>query len=118
MGGTGNTNLVRRDAMVRLSFEGLAMYANGVTYYGDENRPSNGVAGGAFFKFIPTTLRTGSKPITNLADSPLVADKVYGFRAGIRGTDYGQASETGMGAWVLVASAPKADLRALAPRTS
>jgi hypothetical protein len=57
-GGTGATNLAAGPALDRLSFEGLAIYPNGVIYYGDENRPAQGIPGGAYFKFIPATLRT------------------------------------------------------------
>jgi secreted PhoX family phosphatase len=57
-GGTGATNLTARPALGRLSFEGLGILPNGVTYYGDENRPSAGTAGGAYFKFVPTSLYT------------------------------------------------------------
>jgi secreted PhoX family phosphatase len=39
-GGTGASNLAARQALGRLSFEGLAIYGNGVTYFGDENRPT------------------------------------------------------------------------------
>jgi hypothetical protein len=38
-GGTGAANLATRPALGRLSIEGLAIYPNGITYYGDENRP-------------------------------------------------------------------------------
>ena len=54
-GGTGAANVASRRALGRLSFEGLALYPNGVLYYGDENRPATGTPGGAYFKFIPTT---------------------------------------------------------------
>jgi hypothetical protein len=56
-GGSGAANLTARPALGRLSFEGLAIYPSGVTYFGDENRPAQGVGGGAYFKFIPATLR-------------------------------------------------------------
>jgi hypothetical protein len=46
-GGIGAANLVVRPALGRLSFEGHAIYPNGVVYYGDELAPTNGVAGGA-----------------------------------------------------------------------
>ena len=113
-GGTGATNLVRRDALGRLSFEGLAIYPNGVTYYGDENRPSSGAAGGAYFKFVPThPLTPGTTSIASLDDSPLAAGSIYGLRLGLRngGTDYGQGTQTGRGSWVAVAGS---DLRAAA----
>jgi hypothetical protein len=71
-GGAGAANLAARPALGRLSFEGLAIYPNGVTHYGDENRPAEGVPGGAYFKFIPATLRDpGTGRISSLADSPM-----------------------------------------------
>src|SRR5262245_14228670 len=82
-GGMGASNLAVRPAVGRLAFEGLALYPNGVLYYGDESRPSMGNPGGAYFKFIPTTLATGAV-ITNLNQSPLVSGKVYGLRLGKR----------------------------------
>lgn len=116
-GGTGATNLVRRDALGRLSFEGLGVYANGVTYYGDENRSSQGKPAGAYFKFVPTTPWTGSAPITSLAQSPLAAGKVYGLRVSKAGAnDFGQGMNTGDGQWIDV-DAGKADLR-VASQTS
>ena len=117
-GGTGAANLAARPALGRLSFEGLAIYANGVTYYGDENRPDKGVAGGAWFKFVPATPRDpGAGPIADLADSPYaVQGKLYGLRLGLRSgaTDYGQGTEYGLGAWVPVPAAADPDLRAQA----
>jgi hypothetical protein len=115
-GGTGAGNIATRYALGRLSFEGMALYPNGVMYYGDENRPATGTAGGAYFKFVPATPHTGSAPISNLADSPLVAGKVYGLRLGKRSgnTDYGQGSNTGLGTWIEVVNANNADLRAAA----
>jgi secreted PhoX family phosphatase len=116
-GGIGAANLAVRPALGRLSYEGFALYNNGVLYYGDEQRPNNGTPGGAYFKFIPTDLWTPGDPaITDLADSPFVAGTIYGLRLGKRSgnTDYGQGSQTGLGVWVFVANTPNADLRALA----
>ena len=62
-GGVGAANLAVRPAFGRTSFEGIGLYPNSVMYYGDENRPSNGTAGGAYFKFIPTNPWTGGPPI-------------------------------------------------------
>jgi secreted PhoX family phosphatase len=104
-GGTGAENLVARYALGRLSFEGLAMYSSGLTYYGDENRPSQGTAGGAYFKFVPTNaLAHGATRIQSLDDSPLAEGSIYGLRLGLRSgaTDYGQGTETGFGQWVQV----------------
>jgi hypothetical protein len=69
-GGTGAGNLVARPALGRNSFEGFAVYASGVTFFGDENRPAGGVAGGAYFKFIPASLRDpGAGPVTSPSTS-------------------------------------------------
>src|SRR5262245_34856054 len=58
-GGVGASNLAVRPAVGRLAFEGLALYPNGVLYYGDENRPLDGKPGGAYFKFIPSSPSRG-----------------------------------------------------------
>ena len=115
-GGTGAANIVTRPAAGRLAFEGIALYPNGVMYYGDENRPLNGTAGGAYFKFIPATPWTGGAPITNLADSPLASGSVFGLRLGKRAgnTDFGQGSNTGLGTWIPI---PNAGLPATRLRT-
>jgi secreted PhoX family phosphatase len=100
-GGVGAANVASRRAVGRLSFEGLALYPNGVLYYGDENRPSTGTPGGAYFKFIPTTPWAGGV-LTDLSQSPLASGSIYGLRLGKRNsdTDYGQGSNTGLGVWV------------------
>jgi secreted PhoX family phosphatase len=117
-GGTGASNLVARPALGRLSFEGIGMLPNGVTYYGDENRPSNGTPGGAYFKFVPTHLYDPSEgPITDLADSPFAGGgSIYGLRLGKRSgnTDYGQGTEFGLGTWIPIPPAADPDLRAQA----
>jgi secreted PhoX family phosphatase len=113
-GGTGAGNLVARPALGRLSFEGLALYPSGVTYYGDENRPGNGVGGGAYFKFIPATLRDpNAGPVSSLDQSPYAAaGSIFGLRTG--GSDFGQGNELGQGRWVPIPAAPDPDLRAQA----
>ncbi len=117
-GGVGTENLAARPALGRLSFEGLAMYPSGLVYYGDENRPATGTAGGAYFKFIPSApLRGGPRHPSSLDDSPLVSGSIYGLRLGLRGgaTDYGQGTETGFGQWISVCTeetCENADLRA------
>jgi secreted PhoX family phosphatase len=85
-------------------------------YYGDENRPSQGVVGGAYFKFIPSSPWNGDGPISSLDESPLADGAVYGLRLGKRseGTDYGQGSNTGLGTWIPVENSYDADLRAAA----
>ncbi len=114
-GGVGAGNVTERPALGHLSFEGVVIYPNGVTYFGDENRPSSGTPGGAYFKFIPTIPWTGA-PISNLAQSPLASGSVHGLRLGKRSgnTDFGQGTETGLGTWIEVVGAFDADLRAAA----
>lgn len=114
--GANADNVVERPAVGHLSFEGVVIYPNGVLYYGDENRPSTGTAGGAYFKFIPSVPWTGGGQITDLAQSPLVSGSVYGLRLGKRsgGSDYGQGSNTGFGSWLPVTNSYDADLRAAA----
>ncbi len=112
-GGVGAANLATRPAVGKLAFEGVAIYPSGVMYYGDENRPLNGTAGGAYFKFIPTVPFLGGAPITSLAQSPLASGRVFGLRLGRRAgnTDFGQGSNTGQGIWVEVPNAGGALLR-------
>lgn len=104
-------------ALGALSFEGIALYPNGVMYFGDENRPGNGNPGGAYFKFIPTAPWVAGDPaIANLASSPLTSGNLYGMRVGKRSgnTDYGQGNEFGRGVWVPIAGAAPINLRAAA----
>lgn len=116
-GGTGAANFAVRPALGRLSFEGIAVYPNGMVYYGDENRPDTGTPGGAYYKFLPTTLRDpAAGPIADLDESPLASGRAYGLRLGRRtgGTDHGQGAQTGLGQWVEIPAAPDPDLRAQA----
>lgn len=108
-GGTNPHNLVRRTALGQLAYEGLGLLPNGVLYYGDEQRPSNGTPGGAYFKFIPATPWSGGPPITSLNDSPFASGSVYALRIGKRvesngAVDFGQGTNTGQGSWVPVCS--------------
>lgn len=114
-GGTGAGNLEVRRAVGHLSFEGLALYPNGVLYYGDENRPLNGTPGGAYFKFIPSAPWAGGV-VSNLSQSPLVAGTIYGLRLGKRNgnTDYGQGTNTGLGIWIPINPSFDANLTAAA----
>jgi hypothetical protein len=93
-----------RGALGMLSYEGIALMPNGVTYYSDENRPgaSGGNPGGAIFKFIPSALWAGGAPITDLAQSPFASGSIFGMRLGRNSgnTDFGQGNEFGRGVWV------------------
>lgn len=104
LSGTDAGNVAFRPALGHLSFEGIALYDSGLMYYGDENRPLNGVGGGAYFKFIPDVPFTGGAPITDLSQSPLAGGRIFGLRLGKRSgnTDFGQGSNTGLGTWVEV----------------
>lgn len=105
-GGTGAANVAARPAVGRLGFEGIALYPNGVMYYGDETGPSLGKAGGAYFKFVPASPWTGGAPIASLADSPLASGEVFGLRLGKRSSgNFGQGSNTGQGTWVPIPEA-------------
>ncbi len=117
---TGSTNIVERTAVTgSLSFEGAALYDSGLMYYADENRPGGGNPGGSYFKFIPTNPWNGTFHATTAADlaqSPLAGSTCHGLRIGIRGSgDYGEGTETGLGAWIQVCSGnePCGNLRAL-----
>jgi len=104
-GGTGADNFAVRPALGRNSFEGFAVYDNGLVYYGHENRPSQGTPGGPYFKFVPSQEATRGN-VGALADSPLVSGSIYGLRVGLRSgaTDYGQGTQYGFGTWVLICS--------------
>jgi Alkaline phosphatase PhoX len=109
-------NIKRVNALGFLSFEGLAILPNGVTYYGDELGPSNGTPAGAYYKFVPDTAWTGTGAISSLSQSPYNAGKVYSLRVG-QGSNSGQGDAYGIGSWAFLASLTSASsqqLRALA----
>lgn len=109
LSGADADNVAVRLAPGRLSFEGMALYPNGVMYFGDENRPGKGLPGGAYFKFIPTHLWLGGAPISNLNQSPLAEGQVYGLQLG--NNNVGQGSNTGLGKWIEVPNSNGANLR-------
>ncbi len=96
------SRVVARTAVGQLSYEGVALLDDGTMYYADERRPSNGMAGGGIYKFVPTSPFTAGAPITDLADSPLASGSVFVMRLGTRSgfSDYGQGSNTGAGTWM------------------
>jgi len=104
-------NIVKRDALPRVSWEGLTIMNSGVLYNGDELRPgSNGITdsdGGAIFKFIPTNPHLDNSKITTLGDSPFVSGSVYAMqitckKPGATDSQWGQGCEVGNGNWILV----------------
>ena len=115
LSGADADNVVVRDAVGQLAFEGVGILGNGILYYGDENRPAVGTPGGAYFKFVPDSpWAPGDPAIDDLTDSPLASGQVYGLRLGLRngGTDYGQGSEIGEGRWIPVPSGNLRDIAA------
>jgi secreted PhoX family phosphatase len=118
-GVSSNTNIARVNALGYLSFEGLAILPSGVIYYGDELGPSNGAAGGAYYKFVPTTKWNGGPAITSIAQSPLKSGTtdpvgtIYGLKVG-QGTNNGQGDAYGIGTWVQLTTASGQELRPLA----
>lgn len=99
-------HLAKRQAVGTLSFESFAIKDDGTMIYGDELAPGAvaiGSAGGAIYKFVPSTLFQGASPITVLAQSPLVSGTIFGLRVAASGSsNWGQGAETGKGRWTLV----------------
>lgn len=112
----GSTNVIKRTALPCMAWEGLAVLPSGVVIAGDELRPGESVAngsngpdsdGGAIFKFIPTTVRSGTGAITNLSESPLVAGSAFAMQVSCNSGNqqFGQGCEVGNAAWIAVAAA-------------
>jgi secreted PhoX family phosphatase len=100
---TDPAHLVKRQAVGSLSFESVAIAADGTMLFGDELAPGGGAAGGGIYKFVPTNPYSGGGPITAPALSPLASGLVYGLRVAAAGSsNWGQAAETGKGLWVQV----------------
>ena len=112
-GVSSSPNIRRVNALGFLSFEGLGILSNGVTYYGDELSASNGAPAGAYYKFVPTTPWAGGAAITNLDQSPYASGTVYGLRVG-QGSNFGPGFSYGTGTWQLLTSTPGQQLRPLA----
>ena len=108
--GAVSTNIVKRDALPTISWEGLTVTADGVVIGGDELRPGDAGTnhdGGAIFKFVPQTSHAGGF-IENLVDSPLAAGSTYALQVQCKsggGEGYGQGCEVGGGEWILVTAA-------------
>lgn len=99
-------NIIKRDVLPMLAWEGLTIMNSGVIYNGDELRPgSNGMAdsdGGAIFKFIPSNPYSGESLIISLDESPLVSGKVHAMqitckKPGLSDSRWGQGCEVGNG---------------------
>jgi secreted PhoX family phosphatase len=111
-GGTGASNLVRRDALGRGAWEGVGMLDGGTTYLAFDDSglgPENGGPGDFYVKFRPTTPYLGTTPITNLSQSPYAAGSLYALRVGL-GTNYGQGREFGFAQWLALPNTPNLDV--------
>jgi secreted PhoX family phosphatase len=116
-GNSAIDRVVKRTALPSMAWEGMLVTASGVVIGGDEERPGSvaqDADGGAIFKFVPDTLRTGTGPIASLSESPLVAGQNYALQVSCinNGQQFGQGCEIGRGAWRPVAAAtarPDAD---------
>jgi len=107
---TNPAMVAKRAALPIMAWEGLEVLPNGVVIGGDELRPGTGGAdldGGAIFKFIPATLRSGGATISGLNESPLAAGSVYAMQVSCVNNrqQYGQGCEVGNAAWVAVNAA-------------
>jgi hypothetical protein len=112
-GVSSSPNIRRVNALGFLSFEGLGILSNGVTYYGDELSASNGAPAGAYYKFVPTTPWAGGAAITSLDQSPYASGTVYGLRIG-QGSNFGPGFSYGSSTWQLLTSTSGQQLRPLA----
>jgi hypothetical protein len=105
-----STKIAQRQALPTISWEGLAVLANGVVIAGDELRPGsytndNGTRdtdGGAIYKFVPALPRTEEGNISDLSESPLAAGTVYAMQVSCVNNkqQVGQGCEIGNAAWV------------------
>jgi hypothetical protein len=111
-GASTSPKIRRVDAFGFLSFEGLGILPNGVTYFGDELSASNGAPGGAYYKFVPTAPWAGGAAITSLDQSPYASGTVYGLRVG-QGGNHGQGFQYGNGSWQPLPGAAGHQLRPL-----
>ncbi len=100
-----SANVVPRPAIGHFAFEGLAIYADGTLYGGDELGPSGRRNGGAIFKFVPQTPATDRTPLEQekldkpkFKDlSPFAAGDLYTLELG--GGNNGQGNQLGTGRW-------------------
>ncbi len=112
--GLPSTNIVRRRALGKFAWEGIAILSTGVLYAGDELRPGESVAnggvgpdsdGGAIFKFVPASPRMAQGTIVNLSESPFATGNLYAMQVSCTtGQQYGQGCEVGHGAWLAVSA--------------
>ncbi|WP_461519458.1 alkaline phosphatase PhoX [Porticoccus sp.] len=106
-------NIIKRDALPTMAWEGLTVTEEGVVIAGDELRPGTGSPdkdGGAIFKFVPTAPHLGGL-IGDLTMSPLTSGSVYAMQVSCVNNKQqtGQGCEIGNAAWVQVTAANARD---------
>lgn len=101
---TGATadNIIRRDMLPTMAWEGLTILDSGIIYAGDELRPGTAAPdanGGSIYKFIPTTPWNG---LSGLENSPLAFGEVYALQVTCREgkQQFGQGCEVGKANWI------------------
>lgn len=104
-------DVVQRQALPTMAWEGLTVLPSGVVYGVDELRPGTSVPdrdGGSLYKFVPDFPRTVEGPLRDLAASPLASGSVYALSVSCfepshpAFPQFGQGCEVGVGAWVEV----------------
>ena len=107
---TPSQNIVQRQALPTMAWEGLIVLPSGVVIGGDELRPGSytndfgtrDTDGGAIFKFVPAMPRLDDNKISHLDDSPLASGSVYAMQVSCNSGNqqFGQGCEVGNAAWV------------------
>ena len=107
-----SNNIVQRQALPTMAWEGLTVLASGVVIAGDELRPgsytdingSKDTDGGAIFKFVPDVPFNPAltSSINDLSDSPLASGDTYAMQVSCVNNKQqtGQGCEIGNAAWV------------------
>ena len=103
-------NIVQRQALPTMAWEGLIVLPSGVVIGGDELRPGSyandfgtrDTDGGAIFKFVPAMPRLVEGAISHLDESPLASGATYAMQVSCNSGNqqFGQGCEIGNAAWV------------------
>lgn len=95
-------NIIQRNALPTMAWEGLTILDSGIIYAGDELRPGTAEAdanGGSVYKFIPDTPWNGE---SGLGNSPLAFGNVYALQVTCQEgrQQFGQGCEIGKANWI------------------
>lgn len=96
------SNIIQRDMLPTMAWEGLTILDSGVIYTGDELRPGSAEAdanGGSIYKFLPDTEWNG---VSGFENSPLASGKVYVLQVTCQEgkQQFGQGCEVGKANWI------------------